>query len=67
MSKAKKYRILGEKVHLFTRPGSPYWQCSIYLDGKERRINTKKKELTEAKQFAEDWYFDLLGKKIAVR
>ena len=56
---AEKHTILGGKVYVYQRTGSPVWQCSTYLDGKNRRVSTKEKSLSKAKEFAEDWYFQL--------
>jgi len=39
------------------------WQCSSYLNGKNRRTSTKTNSLSEAKDFAEDWYLTLRGKQ----
>lgn len=59
---AEKHSILGGKVHLYRRNESPIWQCSTYLDGNNRRVSTKEDGLSRAKEFAEDWYFELIGK-----
>lgn len=59
---AEKHTILGGKVHVYLRNGSPIWQCSTYLAKKNRRISTKEKSLAKAKDFAEDWYLSLRGK-----
>lgn len=56
---AAKHTILGGKVHVYQRDGSPLWQCSTYLDGKNRRVSTKEQSLSKAKDFAEDWFFQL--------
>jgi len=56
---AEKHTILGGKVHVYRRVGSPAWQCATYLDGKNRRVSTKEKSLAKAKDFAEDWFFQL--------
>lgn len=56
---AEKHTILGGKVYVYQREGSPVWQCSTYLDGKNRRVTTKEKSLSKAKDFAEDWYLGL--------
>ncbi len=56
---AEKHTILGGKVYVYQREGSPVWQCSTYLDGKNRRVSTKEKSLGKAKDFAEDWYLRL--------
>ncbi len=59
---AEKHTILGGKVHVYKRPGSPLWQCSTYLGGRNRRVSTKEESLSKAKDFAEDWYLELRGK-----
>ncbi len=58
----EKHSILGGKVHVYMRPGSPVWQCSAYLASKNRRVSTKEESLAKAKDFAEDWYLGLIGK-----
>lgn len=58
-----KHSILGGKVHVYKRASSGKWQCSCYLNGKNRRTSTKTNSLAEAKDFAEDWYLTLMGKK----
>lgn len=60
-----KHSILGGKVHVFKRPRSNYWQCSAFIQGKNRRKSTKEESLQHAKQFAEDWYLELRGKSRA--
>ncbi|MCK4946701.1 MAG: site-specific integrase [Alphaproteobacteria bacterium] len=60
-----KHSILGNKVHVYKRDNSRYWQCSTYLQGKNRRTSTKEDSLQHAKQFAEDWYLELRGKSHA--
>ena len=60
---AEKHTILGGKVHVYRRENSPNWQCSTYLNGKNRRATTKEQSLKLAKEFAEDWYLELRGKK----
>lgn len=62
MSRAK-HTILGGKVHVYKRENSSVWQCSTYLLGRNRRVSTKEESLALAKEFAEDWYMTLLGKK----
>lgn len=57
-----KHSILGNKVHVYKRENSRYWQCSSFLKGKNRRTSTKEESLSAAKQFAEDWYLELRGK-----
>ena len=47
----EKHTILGGKVHVYKRENSPVWQCSSYLAGKNRRMSTKEKSLSKAKDF----------------
>ena len=56
------HTILGGKVHVYKRDNSRYWQCSTFLAGKNRRMSTKQEGLSQAKDFAEDWYLELRGK-----
>ena len=60
---AEKHTILGGKVHVYQRERSSVWQCSTYIEGKNRRVSTKESSLAKAKEFAEDWYLELRGKK----
>ncbi len=60
----EKHAILGGKVYVYLRTGSPVWQCSTYLEGKNRRVSTKEKSLSKAKEFAEDWFFRLRQQKV---
>lgn len=59
----EKHSILGGKVHLYKRTGSPVWQCASFLSGKNWRVSTKEHSLSKAKDFAEDWYFRLRNLK----
>jgi len=56
---AEKHTFPGGKVYVYQREDSPVWQCSTYLDGKNRRVSTKEKSLGKAKDFAEGWYLRL--------
>jgi len=56
------HTTLGDKVRLYKRPNSPYWQCSTFLNGKKRRTSSKTDSLAQAKDYAEDWYLTLRGK-----
>lgn len=51
--------VLGDKVRVYKRERSSTWQCSTRLDGKEWRTSSKTDSLSHAKEFAEDWYFEL--------
>ena len=60
---AEKHTILGGKVHVYKRENSSVWQCSTFLEGRNRRKSTKESSLAKAKDFAEDWYLELRAKK----
>ena len=62
---AEKHRLLGGKLHLYRRGNGKHWQCSTYLNGKNWRTTTKEESLSHAKEFAEDWFFELKGKSRA--
>lgn len=57
-----KHSILGGKVHLYKRGRSRFWQCSTFLEGRNRRRSTGEESLSHAKEIAEDWYMELRGK-----
>ncbi|MCI5076440.1 site-specific integrase [Oricola sp.] len=54
--------ILGDKVRIYRRENSSVWQAQARLEGKKWRVSTKTDSLSQAKEFAEDWYFELRGK-----
>ena len=56
------HKILGDKVNVYRRENSGNWQCSTYLKGRNHRKTTKTDSLKHAKEIAEDWYFELIGK-----
>jgi integrase len=58
------HTFMDGRLHLYKRDGeSRYWQCSTYLAGKNWRTSTKLESYDHAKDFAEDWYLRLRGKK----
>jgi integrase len=56
-----RHEILGGKVTLYKRDGR-FWQCAASVGGKQYRATTKKEELSQAEDAAEDWYLELRGK-----
>lgn len=58
-----QHKILGGKVSVYTRDGSPHWHCYTHLEGRRRRATTKETHLGRAKEVAEDWYLTLRGKQ----
>ena len=61
METARHY-LLDDKVQLYMRPRSPYWQSQCSVAGKQRKFSTKEESLARAKDVARDWYLGLLGK-----
>ena len=53
------HALIGDRLHVYRRDGSPYWQCATYLQGKNHRVSTKEKDLERAKKIASDWYLNL--------
>jgi integrase len=60
----EKHKIMGGKVYVYRRDRSSNWQCSTFLEGRNWRVSTKEDSLSRAKEFAEDWYLGLRGKKV---
>ncbi len=56
-----RHEILGGKVQLYRRKG-PVWHCSTSVGGRQYRATTKREELAQAEDVAEDWYLELRGK-----
>ena len=59
---ATHFDILGGKVHVYKRERSNVWQAATFLEGRNFRVSTRHEGLSEAKDFAEDWYLGLRGK-----
>lgn len=56
-----RHEILGGKVQLYKRDGR-FWQCAASVGNKQFRATTKREELRQAEDVAEDWYLELRGK-----
>jgi integrase len=56
-----RHDILGGKVQLYKRLGGRFWQCSASIGGNQHRATTKKEELAQAQDAAEEWYLILRG------
>ncbi len=50
------------RVRIYRRPKGKFWQCSTSIGGQQFRETTKKEELPQAEDFAENWYLELRGK-----
>lgn len=56
------FDLMHGKLHVYKREGSRLWQCSAYLDGKNRRKSTGQVDREKATYVAEEWYVGLRGK-----
>ncbi len=59
------HALIGDRLHVYRRDGSPYWQCATYLAGRNHRASTKERDLERAKKVASDWYLNLQVKNRA--
>jgi integrase len=59
------HALIGDRLHVYRRDGSPFWQCATYLAGRNHRTSTKERDLERAKKIASDWYLNLQVKKRA--
>ena len=57
-----RHELLGGMIQLYQRSNSPYWQCAASVGGRQYRASTKQEGLSQAKDFAEDWFITLKGK-----
>lgn len=57
-----RHTLLDNKVQLFQRPRSPFWQASCTFGSKQHKKSTGEESLSRAKDVARDWYLELLGK-----
>jgi len=53
------HALIGDRLHVYRRDGSPFWQCATYLAGRNHRSSTKERDLERAKKIASDWYLNL--------
>jgi integrase len=57
-----RHEVLKGKVQIYKRPGGRYWQCAASFAGKQYRESTKREDIRQAEDFAEDWFLELRGK-----
>jgi hypothetical protein len=53
------HKLMGGKLNVYRRENSRFWQCATFMKGRNFRVSTKEESLDQAKQMAEDWFFDL--------
>lgn len=57
------HEVLGGKVLVYRRENSKRWQCSTRINGRNWRMSTGQDSLALAKEFAEDWFFQMRAKE----
>lgn len=62
MAGTSRHTLMDGRVQVYQRAGSPHWQCSCSVGGRQRRRTTGEESLARAKHVAQDWYLGLLGK-----
>ncbi len=62
MAETVRHALMDGRVQVYRRAGSPLWQCSCSVAGRQRRRTTGEESLARAKDVAQDWYLGLLGK-----
>jgi len=60
---AAHHVLMRGNLYVYKRGDGKHWQCSTYLNGKNRRISTKEESFDRAKDIAEDWFLELKGKQ----
>lgn len=55
-----RHELLGGKIQLYKR--GRFWHCSTSIGGVQHRGTTKKEELSQAEDAAEEWWLELRGK-----
>jgi integrase len=54
----ESHTIMDGKVHVYLRPKSKFWQCAVFLNGRNLRTSTRQDRLMLAIDFARDWYME---------
>ncbi|WP_293380915.1 site-specific integrase [Phenylobacterium sp.] len=52
------HTLMDGKVHVYRRENSRFWQCAVFLGGRNHRASTHQDNLALAMEFARDWYVD---------
>ena len=54
----ESHTIMDGKVHVYRRDRSRFWQCAVFLSGRNHRQTTRQENVALAIEFARDWYLD---------
>lgn len=55
---SQSHTLMDGRVHVYRRTGSRFWQCAVYLSGRNYRQSTRQENLAYALEFAKDWFLD---------
>ncbi|MFZ5684648.1 MAG: tyrosine-type recombinase/integrase [Pseudomonadota bacterium] len=58
---AERYTLLDGTVHVYRRGNSRFWQCAIYLSGRNHRSSTHQDRLDAALTVAREWALDRIA------
>lgn len=54
----ESHTLMDGKVHVYRRLRSRFWQCSVFLGGRNYRQSTRQENLAVAMAYAKDWFVD---------
>ena len=54
----ESHTIMDGKVHVYKREHTQFWQCAVYLGGRNHRATTRQTSLALALDYAREWYMD---------
>ena len=57
----ERHTLLDGRVHVYRRENSRFWQCAIYLRGRNHRASTHQDRLDAALTVAREWAFDRIA------
>ncbi|MEW6017026.1 MAG: site-specific integrase, partial [Pseudomonadota bacterium] len=58
---AERHTLLDGRVHVYRRENSRFWQCAIYLSGRNHRASTHQDRLDAALTVAREWALDRIA------
>lgn len=57
----ERHTLLDGRVHVYRRENSRFWQCAIYLSGRNHRASTHQDRLAAALTVAREWALDRIA------
>jgi len=54
----ESHTLMDGKVHVYRRENSRFWQCAVFLLGRNHRQTPRQESLVLAMDFARDWYME---------